>query len=191
MDVWTPERDGKNSYEREMRKKNQPKEITSERKLSDSKTSLTLLLFAKKSYKNLPVNQTINWFDYGAAYKDYQNNCFGVKMHSTARFFDPSSGQVFIPKSTDGLLVKVCPDNEIDYSSKQGQVIQTLLSRCNYLTNPLCQNLIFVIPATLMKKSRQPPWEFSDVLETRGIALVHIETNKEAKEIYEKYFKQS
>jgi len=185
MDVSTPEHDVKEPFDAVGRKK----KINAVTKLSDSKNTLTLLLFAKKSYKNLTVNaQKVNWFDYGAAYKDYQNNCFGVKIHSTARFFNLKTGEVFIPKDADGLLIKVCSSRDDSYSSQQGQVIQTSISRCDYLTNPLCRNLVFHIPAALMKKSRQPPWEFSDVLETRGIALVHIETPEQAKEIYEKYF---
>lgn len=193
--------EGRKSRRTRVRPKGEPN------KSEDSNpTTLTLLMFAKKSLKNLSVDsETVNWFDYGAYYKDYQNNCFGIKIHFSARFFEPTTGQVWIPKNMDGLMIKVCLDGELKDKTlaygevggvtgltprpTQGQVIQTLKFRCDYLTNPLCENLSFEINVDALKKSRQPPWEFEDVLESRGEGKVVIDSIEKAKEVYERYFK--
>lgn len=167
-------------------------------KKEDELTSpyLELLMFSKKSYKNLPLdkNQPIRWFEYGAYYRDYQKGCFGLKIHSTTRFFEPSTGKVWISKKSDGIKVKVCsPEAEIETTKGiDGQIIHSGKSRCDYLVNPLCSHLSIKVRRKKMKESRQPVWEFQDVLQTRGMGNFvdgdSIDTPEKAKEIFEKYF---
>ena len=156
---------------------------------------LELLMFSKKSYKNLPLdkNQPIRWFEYGAYYRDYQKGCFGLKIHSTTRFYEPSTGKVWISKKSDGIKIKVCSQDEIELSKDiDGQIIHSGKSRCDYLVNPLCSHLSIKVRRKKMKESRQPVWEFQDVLQTRDVRNFvdggSIDTPEKAKEIFEKYF---
>lgn len=156
---------------------------------------LELLMFSKKSYKNLPLdkNQPIRWFEYGAYYRDYQKGCFGLKIHSTTRFFEPSTGKVWISKKPDGIKVKVCSQDELEPAKDiDGQIIHSGKSRCDYLVNPLCSHLSIKVRRKKMKESRQPVWEFQDVLQTRDVRNFvdggSIDTPEKAKQIFEKYF---
>lgn len=157
----------------------------------DENSYLELLLFAKKSMKNLPVSKELNWFDYGAFYHDYNSSCDGLKLHESSRLFDPSSGKVWIPKKH--LMIKICPNGEEETfdSITDGSVVVTEKSRCEYLENPLCSNLVFHISSENLKESRQPPREFLEVLKAKGVDLspdLEIDTPKKAKGVYLKYF---
>jgi len=153
----------------------------------DENSYLELLLFAKKSTKNIPVSEKLNWFDYGSFYHDYSRGCDGLAVHSVARFFEPNTGRVWAPRKE--LSIKICHDPKEEFVGKgvHGLVIQTNKSKCSYLENPLCSNLIFHIDPKKMKISRQSPWEFTDSLGSRGVK-VDVSSEEKAKEIYGEYF---
>ena len=148
---------------------------------------LELLMFARKSKKNLPVEKEMNWFDYGAFFHDYDRGCDGLKVHSSTRFFDPKSGQVWLPK--EGLLIRICDGDEDGGDGKgDGSVRVTEKSRCNFLENPLCSHLTFRLKKERLKKSKQSPREFLEVLRARGIDNERVTPLDEAKRVYDKYF---
>jgi hypothetical protein len=139
---------------------------------------LTLKLFAKRSLKNLPINTSFDWFEYGAFYHNYQENFDGIRIHKSSRFFEVSTGKVWIPK--ENILLRINP-------SDGPGVYVTKTPKCAYLENPLCSNLMFVIDNSLMKLSKQPPREFEEVLSIKNIK-VEIRDIESAKQIFEKYF---
>lgn len=148
---------------------------------------LELLMFARKSKKNLPVEKEMDWFDYGAFFHDYVRGCDGLKVHSSTRFFDPKTGQVWLPK--EGLLIRICEggvDDEVEEGD--GSVRVTEKSRCNFLENPLCSHLTFRLKKERLKKSKQSPREFLEVLRARGIDDERMTPLEEAKKVYDKYF---
>lgn len=144
-----------------------------------SKNSVT------KSSKEEPGQ--INWFEYGGYYRDYENGCYGLQIHSSTRFFEPATGKVWIPKKSRGVKVKICSDPEGFDGYEDGQILSFKNSKCDYLTNPLCSHLQIMIRKSKMKESRQSVWEFENVLNKRGI-VVKADSNSKAKKIFDSYF---
>lgn len=145
--------------------------------------TLELLMFARVSKKNVSTaDQSFSWFSYGSFFNDYQRGCQGIKVHSSNRFFDPATGQVWIPR--ENLMIKICDRNFEDFD---GKVYASNKSACNFLDNPLCSNLLFKIRKSKVKESKQPPWEFSTSLKSRGIE-VDVSSTKKAKDVYHQHF---
>lgn len=166
-----------------------------------------LLLFAKRSFKNLGPSKEFSWFDYGAYYKKYSDlnettspkeECEGIAIRHDTRFFEPSTGKVWInPENILVCIAKSLKETQVEPDTAF-LVLNNREPRCDYLVNPLCTGITFYIPEKLVKLSKQYPVEFVDVLSTKGLLTeknsyetrkTKEEEEKLSMEIYRKYFK--